>query len=241
MDALTLLAPDAGPPLGESRDRVLDVLLTTDRPLGVHDVARRVGLHPNTARFHLDALVDRGLAMRESQRRDTPGRPRLAYWAAPGSNHAGLRRYRLLADMLASMVGEMTPEPAEAAAALGREWGRHLAGQPIPFRRLDPREAVRELTEALANIGFSAETIESGGGYRLRVYQCPFREVAERHQKVVCALHLGLVQGVLKQLWAPVTADRLLPLAEPGVCVTELGAGQAHDDTRPVRGLLGQE
>jgi predicted ArsR family transcriptional regulator len=240
MDAWVLLAPDAGSPLGESRDRVLDLLLTTGGPLDVRDVARRVGLHPNTARFHLDALVDSGLAMRESRRRDTPGRPRLAYWAAPGSTPAGRRRYRLLAEMLASMVAEMVPEPGEAAAAAGREWGHYLTGQPLPFRRISPQEAVEELTAVLANIGFGTETVASGGGYRLLLHQCPFREVAERHREVVCALHLGLMQGVLRQLRAPVTADRLLPFAEPGVCLTELGAGQAQDDTRPVRGLLGQ-
>jgi predicted ArsR family transcriptional regulator len=51
---------------------------------------------------------------------------------------------------------------------------------------------------------------------------CPFREVAERYQGVVCTVHMGLVQGVLEQLRAPVTADRLLPLAEPAVCIAEL-------------------
>lgn len=243
MDAWVLLVPDVGSPLGKSRDRVLDLLLTTSRPLDVQDVARQVGLHPNTARFHLDALVGCGLAMRGSRRRDTPGRPRLTYWAAPGSTPAGRRRYRLLAEMLTGMVAEMVSEPGEAAAAAGREWGRCLTAQPPSFRRLGPRKAVEKLTAALTNIGFGAETVEavaSGGGYRLRLYQCPFREVAERHREVVCALHLGLVQGVLRQLRAPITADRLLPFAEPGVCLTELGAGQAQDDTRPVRRLLGQ-
>jgi hypothetical protein len=41
----------------------------------------------------------------------------------------------------------------------------------------------------------------------------------------VCALHLGLIQGVLAQLRAPVTADQIKPFAEPGVCVADLSAG----------------
>ena len=50
----------------------------------MHDVADRAGLHPNTARFHLDALVKAGLAMREPQPRDTPGRPNIAYRVTGG-------------------------------------------------------------------------------------------------------------------------------------------------------------
>jgi predicted ArsR family transcriptional regulator len=48
--------------------------------------------------------------------------------------------------------------------------------------------------------------------------------VAERHQDVVCALHLGLMQGVLAQLRAPVGTDRLQPFAEPSVCTADLTA-----------------
>ena len=62
--------------LGRSRASVLDMLLAADAPLGVREVAQQMGLHPNTARFHLEALVDAGLAVREAEERDTPGRPR---------------------------------------------------------------------------------------------------------------------------------------------------------------------
>jgi predicted ArsR family transcriptional regulator len=63
-----------------------------------------------------------------------------------------------------------------------------------------------------------------GKRYRLCLRQCPFREVAQQHQDVVCALHLGLMQGALAQMRAPVTADRLEPFAEPGLCVAHLTA-----------------
>ena len=58
MNVQTLLAPDAGPPLGPSRARVLDLLHAAGSPLGVKEVGERAGLHSNTARFHLDALVE---------------------------------------------------------------------------------------------------------------------------------------------------------------------------------------
>jgi predicted ArsR family transcriptional regulator len=228
MDTQALLAPDAGAPLGESRARVLDLLRAAGRPLGVQEVAEQAGLHPNTARFHLDALVDASLVTREPQPRETPGRPSMTYQVTGRNGPAGRRRYRLLAEMLTSMIAGVMPQPGEAAAEAGREWGRYLTEQPPPYQRLDAGQAVEKLTMALEEIGFAPEAAAEGGGYRLRLHQCTFREVAEHHQDVVCALHLGLMRGVLEQIRAPVTADRLEPFAEPSVCVAELSAGKAQ-------------
>ena len=46
--------------------------------------------------------------------------------------------------------------------------------------------------------------------------------MAQNHQDVVCELHFGLMQGVLDQMRAPVTVDRLEPFAEPALCVAYL-------------------
>lgn len=227
MDVQALLTPDVSPPLGESRARVLD-LLRAAGPLGVQEVAEQTGLHPNTARFHLDALVEAGLARREPQPRPTPGRPSMAYRATDSDGPAGQRRYRLLAEMLTSMIAGVIPQPNDAAAEAGREWGRYLTEQPPPYQRLDAEQAIEKLVAALQEIGFAPEDVPEQGGRRLRLHQCPFREVAEHHQDVVCALHLGLMQGVLAQLRAPVSADGLQPFAEPSVCIAELTTGKAE-------------
>jgi predicted ArsR family transcriptional regulator len=228
MDTQGLLAPDAGPPIGESRARVLDLLRAAGKPLGVQEVAEQAGLHANTARFHLDALVDAHLAAREPLPRESPGRPSMVYRVTGTDGPTGQRRYRLLAEMLTSMIAGVMPRPGEAAEEAGREWGRYLTEKPSPFQRTDAREAIERLSAALEEIGFGPEVVPEDGGYRLRQHQCPFREVAERHQDVVCALHLGLMQGVLEQIRAPVTADRLQPFAEPSVCIAELSTGTAQ-------------
>ncbi|MDR0345271.1 MAG: hypothetical protein LBI49_19600, partial [Nocardiopsaceae bacterium] len=110
-----------------------------------------------------------------------------------------------------------------------REWGRYLTEQLPPYQRLNAGEAAARLTGTLQEIGFAPETVAAAGGYQLRLHQCPFREVAERHRDVVCALHLGLMQGVLRQLPAPLTVDRLLPFAEPGVCIADLTVSRDAD------------
>lgn len=224
MDTEQLLATEDTSPLGRSRADVLDVLRAEDGPLGVREVSQRTGLHPSTARFHLEALVEAGLAVRETEDRETPGRPRIGYRAAT-DGPAGRRRYRLLAEMLASLIAGTMPEPSKAAEEAGREWGAYLTKQPPPYQRLTAQEAVAALTEIIEELGFAPQA-EAGddGNYRLDLRQCPFREVARHHQDVICSLHLGLMRGALSRMRAPVTAERLEPFVEPSLCVARLAA-----------------
>jgi predicted ArsR family transcriptional regulator len=223
MDAEQFLVPEDTSPLGRSRTDVLDMLRAADSPLGVREVAERMGLHPNTARFHLEALTEAGLAVRETEDRETPGRPRIGYRAV-ADGPAGRRRYRLLAEMLTSLIIGTMPDPGIAAEEAGREWGAYLTEQPPPYQKLSAEEAIRKLTAIMDGLGFSprADPGDGGGQYRLCLRQCPFREVAEHHQDVICSLHLGLMRGALDRMRAPVAADRLDPFVEPSLCVARL-------------------
>jgi predicted ArsR family transcriptional regulator len=230
MDVKALLAPAAAPPLGQRRASVLDLLCAARSPVSVREVADRTGLHANTARFHLDALVDAGLATRASRARTAPGRPSMAYQAVEGGT-PGRRQYRLLAEILASLIAVVLAEPGEACVEAGREWGRYITERPAPFQRTDACEAVEGLAAILRELGFAPEAVAGEAGHQLRLRQCPFREVAEVHQEVVCQLHLGLMQGALDQMRAPVTVDRLQPFAEANLCVAHLAGEQAQQSS----------
>ncbi|MBX6356243.1 MAG: helix-turn-helix domain-containing protein [Micromonosporaceae bacterium] len=226
MSVRDLLHAEEGPvpALGESRARVLEVLQQAGEPLGVGEVARQVGLHVNTARFHLDALVEAGLADRTTEEREQPGRPRSMYLARPGAARTGRRSYRLLAEILASYVAAEAAQPSLAAAQAGRVWGRYLVDRPPPFRRLDAGAATDQLVSTLGEIGFAPEAVTTGRQRKILLHHCPFREAAEEHREVVCAIHLGLMQGMLAELDAPIEARRLDPFVEPHLCVAHLAA-----------------
>jgi predicted ArsR family transcriptional regulator len=212
----------------------------------VQEVAERCGLHPNTARFHLDALVAAGLASRDRGPRQNPasghtghpgrpGRPAIGYRAADGEGSGaptGERRYRLLAEMLASMIAGLLPHPATTAEQAGREWGGYLTEQPPPYRPPTAARALDDLTALLADMGFDPEVAALGTRPRMLLRECPFREVASRHQAVVCSLHLGVIRGALSRMRAPLTVGRLEPFAGPGLCLVHLkhlgedGAGE---------------
>ncbi|MEU8802895.1 helix-turn-helix domain-containing protein [Spirillospora sp. NPDC048819] len=227
MDARARTRTDPGaaaPELGESRSQVLAALTDAGASLTVGDVAERVRLHRNTARFHLDALVEAGLAERSTEERDQPGRPRILYTARPEAAHTGRRSYRLLAEILTSFMAAEIPQPGQAALRIGRAWGRYLAERPPPFRRLDAAAATGQLVRALDDIGFAPEAVTAGDERQVLLHHCPFREAAEEHREVVCSIHLGLMQGLLEELDAPVAAERLDPFVEPSLCVTHLAA-----------------
>ena len=99
--------------LGPTRARVLVLLQEAQAPASAAEVAERLGLHPNTARFHLEALAGRDLVTRERERLDvaTPGRPRVLY--APRGAGRGHRRYRALAGVLAGFLADRLDDPAE--------------------------------------------------------------------------------------------------------------------------------
>jgi len=214
--------PQSGPVLGDSRAEVLAVLQAVGEPLAVSDIAVQVGLHPNTARFHLDGLVEQGLALRETEQREVPGRPRALYVATADSPRAGRRSYRLLAEILTSYVATHSKDPGKAALEAGEAWGRFLTERPAPFHRVDAAEAERQLVDTLDDIGFAPEPATSGRERQILLRHCPFRETAKEHPDVVCTVHLGLMRGMLAELDAPVDAKSLDRFVEPNLCIARL-------------------
>lgn len=222
MSEQTLIDPNPGPVLGASRARVLDVLHAAGGPVGVQEIATRTGLHPNTARFHLDGLVEAALAERDVEERAQPGRPRMVYRARVADGTPNQRSYRLLAEMLTSLVSETLPQPDEAAVEAGEAWGRYLVERPPPLQRVNADEGIRRLSTVLADAGFAPGPVPDADPTVIPLRHCPFREIAEQHRDVVCSLHLGLMRGVLGEIRAPVTAERLEPFVEPSLCLAHL-------------------
>lgn len=208
--------------MGPSRARVLALLQDAGEPMAAHDVGDRLGMHVNSVRFHLDALTARGLAVRGLETRDTPGRPKVTYAATAASPRVTRRRYQLLADVLATFLTEHVPDPAAAAEQTGRAWSRALE---VPARRRGrstEEDALDVLVGTLDDVGFESRAVEDAGALRIEVSHCPFLEVAEEHEDVVCAMHLGLMRGVLERRGAPLGVRDLEPLVEPGLCLAHL-------------------
>ncbi|MCL3862780.1 metalloregulator ArsR/SmtB family transcription factor [Actinotalea sp. K2] len=211
-------------PPGARRAALLELLRDHPTPLGVSDLAPMTGLHPNTVRTHLDALVRSGHVERASAPSGSRGRPRELYTATGAPT--GDRNYELLAQVLATQLAALAADPGAQAVEAGRRWARDHPGPPgppTPSQGEDPaglREALAPVVGMLARTGFAPVLSPDARSISLR--HCPFRELAQAHPQIVCGAHLGLIQGALDRIGPGVSATRLLPFVEPHLCVAEL-------------------
>lgn len=224
--------------LGVTRARVLALLQDADAALTATVIGERLGLHVNSVRFHLDALADASLVVRHREDRTRPGRPKVLYAANHATARPGPRSYRLLADILATLLTDALPDPARSAEDAGDAWGRYLTPPVPPFHHPGETESLDTLVDSLDRLGFDSRVVDEPDSLRLEVSHCPFLEVAETHQEVICSVHHGLIRGILEQIGAPLTATRLEPLVAPSHCIAHLrrtpsGPGTETRSNRP--------
>ena len=203
----------------DTRYRLYRYLRLSGRPVPVRELATRLGLHPNTIRPHLRRLVEAGLVASETRRGPSAvGRPQTVYTAVAMGNSEG-RDYRLLADILATL---MTGARARTGAeALAREWGDYLMTRHAPppgARRPGPNLAA--LREALADAGFDPRFRRRGNRVvEIALRGCPFRDLLEEHRELVCTVHRGLLEGMLEGSRPRLHLRTFEPLADRGsVC-----------------------
>ncbi|MBB2910643.1 putative ArsR family transcriptional regulator [Streptosporangium becharense] len=212
------------PPTGRRRE-VLEVLRASSSAMSIVRIAERLGVHPNTVRFHLDALAETGLVERVDAAPAGPGRPPLVFRARRGMDPSGPRNYRLLAGILAGTLAA-DPDPVGRATEAGRAWGRQLAEPPASPSGIGEEEAVGRLMSVLDDLGFAPERRPADARGPIGLRHCPFLDLVGTQARVVCPVHLGLMQGVMTAMGSPVTVERLEPFAGPDLCLAHLaGAG----------------
>jgi predicted ArsR family transcriptional regulator len=165
-------------------------------PLSTSDIAESLGLHANTVRPHLERMRDVGLLDVRTDATGGVGRPQHRYSLASDAPSLGLEppSYPLLARLLletaaAAGVG------AEEAVEIGREQGRHESA-----RHADAPSCLEALVRELEVLGFDPAVDGSDDGETAVVAfaHCPFRDLAEAHPELVCAMHRGMVEGFVE-------------------------------------------
>ncbi len=173
-------------------------LARSPRPLSTSDVADSLALHPNTVRPHLERMREVGLL---DVRIDVPsgvGRPQHRYSIAADAPSMGLEppTFPLLASMLVSLA-QRTGAGPDDAEAVGHEQGLVDAETAPPSS-----SCLEALVARLDALGFdpTIDGSEEGDEAVIAFANCPFRELAEKHPRLVCSLHRGLVQGFVETM-----------------------------------------
>lgn len=198
-----------------SRRSLLEMLRNQPEPTTQAALVKLAGLHPNTVREHLSALVGQGFVRRERAVPSGRGRPAWLY-ETTGEVHPADSDYAELAAVLAASLARSSADPAKAGAEAGTDWGRELARNrgAAPSTPAAAREQVMTL---LDDLGFAPES-DPVEPRHVRLTRCPLLEAAHRHPDVVCGVHLGIVQGAFAEYGVEATDTDLLPFAEPGAC-----------------------
>jgi predicted ArsR family transcriptional regulator len=222
------------------RQRVLQLVREHDEPVDAAELAARLGLHTTTVRFHLDALCAEGLAERTRITRAGVGRPRTGYRAVRERLD-----YRILAEILALELGDTADKRRRRAEAAGRRWAERIAKddtredaavQRVPHR-ITPRDAADERTSMITAVfdrmGFGPELVPAekstrGNQRTIRLHSCPVRELAREHPEVACALHRGMLQGLVAPAESVGSGQaihaELEPFVEPELCLARVDA-----------------
>ena len=215
---------------------VLTALRASAQPRTIASLAEQLQIHPNTVRFHLDALRQAGQVNQSLGEPTGPGRPPIVFRATRGMDPNGPTNYRLLASILTSHLSGTSADPTSAAIELGRAWGPRLleTHSPRPGHRQPGRaQALTRVTRMLSALGFAPEAPDGPRATTIRLRHCPFVEVVGETDRgperpnVICSLHLGVMQGALAAMNGPVTVDRLDAFVEPDLCVAHLAAARA--------------
>jgi predicted ArsR family transcriptional regulator len=179
----------------ETRFSMYQELASSTHPLSATELADRLGIHANTVRLHLERLRGAGLVDVEAVHRGTVGRPQHVYALASGAPSLGFDppSYTLLAGLLAALA-ERVGADGEEATAIGRKWGAEAG------RRTRSRSCAKALTSELERLGFDPVSEEDGSEVSIAFLHCPFRELAEAYPELVCNLHRGICEGVVKSV-----------------------------------------
>lgn len=174
------------------------------------DIVFATGLHENTVRDHLERLRLDGRVRRV--RAEAQGRGRPAWrWQAPPADT--VNPYAGLALALADTLTRVATDPVAEARASGEHWGGEIATQH-PDAAAAPRAMILDV---MREQGFDP----ADDGYEILLHRCPLLAAAARRADVVCAVHEGMIAGILRSRDARADAT-LLPFHADGACALHL-------------------
>jgi predicted ArsR family transcriptional regulator len=173
--------------------------------VGRDEAAAAAGVGRALAVYHLDKLIESGLLTASYQRptgRSGPGAGRPAKLYSRSDREFAVtvppRHYELAARLLVHVV-EADPSGRSQAALIdaARQLGFELG-----------REARQDLGSVLSEHGYEPYRGDDGV---IRLCNCPFHHLVERHRDVICGMNLGLIEGLVSGL----EVHGLLPALDP--------------------------
>lgn len=139
--------------------RVLEVVESAGQPISSAEVAKTLKLHPNTAREHLDALLNAGLVTTVPMRTGKRGRPTLLYSVTTLDPNQILSTYLDVITATAISLAEGSDGVAQAIA-VGKNWAGLTPQRPEAGSEGANAVAATSAASAEAPNGAASDAVE---------------------------------------------------------------------------------
>jgi predicted ArsR family transcriptional regulator len=159
-----------------TKDRILNLLLSSEEPLTVQALSRALGISRNAANQHVmamerEGLIDRAFAIR------TKGRPSQGYRLSAAGRSQFPRQYSLLARQL---LGELS---------------RHLGPDELGG---EADRSIPVIASLMRELGYESRALASGGELEIEAHNCVFHDLAMA-DPAICEVDLALLRSLSGQ------------------------------------------
>jgi predicted ArsR family transcriptional regulator len=186
-----------------TRHGIFRYIADAGRSVDVAELTEHFGVNHNAIRQHLAKLLSAELVTEGHAGRTGRGRPRLVYALHPSadSRWAVTGPYERLSVLLAEIL-----RSGDSAVEVGR---RSVRRARLGVESKD--KPVELVAEAMERQGFDPAIRRRGQQVELVLRTCPFETAALADPESVCAIHLGIAQGIAHLTGGRIVVDELLP------------------------------
>lgn len=171
-----------------TRHGIFEYLTAADRAVGIAELTAEFGFNHNAIRQHLAKLVDAGLVVATTESTGGRGRPRLLYRVDPSAEQrwAGIGPYERLSVLLTEII-----RTGETPLEIGRRAASEFAVAASPSA-----DSINDVVGVMARLGFQPDVRARGSRVDVVLQTCPFASAVVADPDIVCALHLGIAEGL---------------------------------------------
>ena len=203
--------------LSPKQREVLSVLQTFPQGARAAAIAKKMGMHVNTARGHLDELVGAGAVRVVTAPAKGRGRPSLIFQVRVPDNRSVAEEYVTLISVLVKALADknqLNDYSSEQAREIGRAWAKAAASS-------HGAEALAPLYQTMRDMGFdpvtSVEQFAEEGRADVELHACPFVTAGVEPSPFVCAIHDGYLEQAAADSGGRLNL-KLIPKSGNGVC-----------------------
>ncbi|MFC5370877.1 helix-turn-helix transcriptional regulator [Arcanobacterium bovis] len=219
--------------LSPAHQAMLKYLSTFLEPLSIAEIAEMQGLHQNSVRESIDALVAAGLVERSKIETTGRGRPAWAYYTTAPEHEVITDAYLTkFVRGICEMLKECAPDPEKKAYEMGMEWASDLKPHVENFlddigvsfddvKKFDDTQLLG-VVRLLASAAGHDAVVKPNTQHTIQMRACPFVDIDGSIDPIMCEMHRGQLDGFLCVASDNSKKMVLSPAVRPGICEIEL-------------------